>query len=349
MKIINGPGGGYVIERGTLRRTGELIKAMPGCRKALIVSDSNVFEIYGAEVTDSLTSAGIGAESIVVPAGESSKSFENFRLILEKLSEKKFSRSDVLAALGGGVAGDLGGFAASCFKRGMRLVQIPTSLLAMVDSSVGGKTGVNFAGAKNQVGSFYEPELTVCDPECLNTLPEREFSCGAAEIIKYAFLFDETLFNIISGENIRDRAEYVIEKCVRMKLETVRRDLRDHGCRQLLNFGHTIGHAAEVLSGYELSHGAAVAAGMAVMCRAAVSMGLMDRKYLDRLTAVEHKYALPDEINFTAEQVYELILSDKKRNGDVINLIMPRKIGRCEIFPAGLSELKGILRAGGLK
>lgn len=349
MKSLHGPEGDYLIERGIINGAGELIKALLMPRKALIVSDENVFKLYGVSLIESLKRVDIEAQSIVIPPGEQSKNTDSFLRILYKLSNENFSRSDVLIALGGGVTGDLGGFAASCFKRGMSLVQMPASLLAMVDSSVGGKTGIDFNGAKNQIGSFYEPNLTICDPDFLKTLPPREYKCGAAEIIKTAVLFDEGLFESIMERDIAEQAESVIESCVKMKLETVAKDLHDKGRRQLLNFGHSIGHAAEALSGYEIAHGEAVAMGMAAITKASVKMDICGEDTLNKLMLMLAKYGLPDEISFSAEEIYDAMLSDKKFSGRSINLIVPQRIGKCRLMQLSLTELKKWLYAGGLK
>lgn len=347
MKEIITGAGSYLIETGLLDKTGELILTKTKAQRALVVSDENVFSIYGLRLLKNLENAGIKAESFVFPPGENSKNLENFEKILYKLFEENFSRSDVLIALGGGVTGDLGGFAASCFKRGIVLIQIPTSLLAMVDSSIGGKTGVNLPQAKNQIGSFYEPQLTLCDTDLLNSLPDVEYKCGMGEIIKYAVLFDRELFyTLLSGDfNIAA----VIEKCVRYKTEIVKEDRFDRGRRQLLNLGHTVGHAIETLSDYGIAHGEAVMSGLLVITRAAVKRGLCDERSLTELEKILHRYDMAEYTEFSVNQVYDVILKDKKVSGDKLTLIVPRCIGKCRMIKIELSQLKAFLKDGGLK
>lgn len=345
-KIITGVGS-YLIEQGLLDKTGELILSQTNAQRAMVVSDENVFRLYGERLLNALSEAGIIAESIVFPAGENSKCLQNFEKILFKLSEENFSRSDALIALGGGVIGDLGGFAASCFKRGMTLIQIPASLLAMVDSSLGGKTGVNLQRAKNQIGSFYEPVLTICDTDLLRSLPEREFKCGMGEIIKYAVLFDRELFYTLLRGNF-DLSQ-VIEKCAQYKTSIVKEDKFDRGRRQLLNLGHTVGHAIEVLSDFEISHGESVTTGLCVITRAAVEKGICGKETLTELSEMLNKYGLTEYTGFSVNDVYDVVLKDKKISGNELTLIVPERIGKCQMIKIQLTQLKDFLKAGGLK
>ncbi len=347
MKEIITAEGSYLIGQGLLSCAGQLISAKSMALRALVVSDENVFSLYGESLLNSLREAGIKGESIVFPAGEDSKTLENFEKILYRLSAENFSRSDVLIALGGGVIGDLGGFAASCYKRGMGLVQLPASLLAMVDSSVGGKTGVNLPEAKNQIGSFYEPLLTICDTALLKTLPQREFKCGMGEIIKYAVLFDKQLFSqLLSGDY--DLTQ-VIEKCVRYKARIVKEDKFDRGSRHLLNLGHTVGHAVETLSRFTVAHGEAVMWGMLIFTRAAVKKGICEKNSLSELEMLLDKYGMADYSEFSAAEIYNVILRDKKVSGDKLSLIVPERIGQCRILEIQLSQLMDFLKDGGLK
>ena len=343
MKSITCLGGSYLMEKGLLSRCGELVFMKLKPQKLLIVSDSNVFPLYGPGLLKSFQNYNVQAEYMVFPAGEDAKSFDNLQKILVKLSEENFSRSDLLIALGGGVIGDLGGFAASVFKRGMKLMQIPTSLLAMVDSSVGGKTAVNLGSVKNQVGSFYQPQLILADTDCLSTLPEREYRCGCGEIIKYSVLFDEGFFDLILAQDIKEQYEDVIEKCVRYKSLTVMKDERDAGCRQLLNLGHSFGHAVEALSSYEIAHGEAVAIGMFMVMKAAAAKGLCDSSQLLKLREILDKYNLPSECGFPPEKIMELLLKDKKFTDGKLNLIVPEKIGKCSIMALSPEEISSWL------
>ena len=239
--------------------------------KAAIISDSNVWPLYGSCVSESLDNAGISPVHYVFPAGEASKNANTYLKILNFLAENQITRSDLIVALGGGVVGDITGFTAATYLRGISYVQIPTSLLAMVDSSVGGKTAIDLPAGKNLVGAFKQPRLVLCDIDTLHTLPERLFLDGCAEVIKYAMLYDEPLFNAlqISGPDF-DR-ETVIARCIGLKRDVVQEDEFDNGSRQRLNFGHTIGHAIEARSDFQISHGQAVAAGMAIITKAAAA------------------------------------------------------------------------------
>ncbi len=349
MKIISCPGGKYLLGNGLLSSVGSIIANTLQPRKVLLVSDENVFTHYGQMVTESFENTDITIENLVFAPGEDSKSLTNLEIILNKLSDGNYSRSDVLAVLGGGVMGDLGGFAASCFKRGMKLVQIPTSLLAMVDSSVGGKTAVNLCNAKNQVGTFYQPSITLADSECLATLPQREYRCGCAEVIKYAVLFDGEFYDALLKTEISDQYEYVIEKCVGFKSDIVSRDEQDKGCRQLLNLGHTIGHAVEALSGYTIAHGEAVGIGMAAITEAAEAKGFCGRDCTEAVHAILNRYNLPCGCRFAAEDLYKAICKDKKISGGELSLIVPVQIGKCEIVKVAGSEIPSWLNTGDCK
>ena len=349
MKEISLKEGKYYLGSGLLEKSAELIRKNINPRKVLIISDENVFPLYGESLKASLDAAGIINEFMIFKAGEDSKCLLSFEKILSRLSEGNYSRSDALIALGGGVIGDLGGFGASCFKRGMKLVQIPTSLLAMVDSSVGGKTGLNLGKYKNQIGSFYEPHVCIADTDCLFSLNEREYKCGCGEIIKYAVLFDRAFFESLLNTPVKDRYENVIEKCVSFKRDIVLKDERDRGCRQLLNFGHTAGHAIETLSDFNMAHGEAVAAGMAYITRASADLNYCKRDCYEDLCGILKAYGLPVGCEFSPSELYSLILKDKKITGDKINLIIPVKIGSCRIAPVDSRELLSILNSGALK
>ncbi len=338
-----------LIERGLMVRAGRLVSQASGAKKALIVSDDNVYPLYGKMLESSLQRAGIEAESLVFPHGEQTKCLANYEKILTRLSARRLGRSDAVVALGGGVIGDLAGFAAATFQRGMELVQVPTSLLAAVDSAVGGKTAVNLPTGKNQVGCFYQPALVLCDTDCLETLPEREYKCGAAEVIKYAVLRDEAFFEGLMAAPISLQPEAVIERCVAMKRDLVAEDEFDRGSRQLLNLGHTIGHGVEACSGFQVLHGQAVAIGMAAISRAAVKKKLCGEESLQRLLRLLDKYGLPTELEYSVEELYSAILADKKLSSGRINLIIPEKIGRCRIESRPVEEMRDWLAAGGAK
>ena len=252
-----------LIERGLLDHAGEEIRAVTKAEAAVLVAGKNVFPLYGERVMRSLEAAGLRVIPYVIEAGEGAKSLENYGKLLRFLLENRLSRSDVLVALGGGVTGDLTGFAAATYQRGIDFVQIPTTLLAMVDSSVGGKTAVNLETGKNQVGAFYQPAVVLCDPDVLKTLPEEEYRCGSAEVLKYGVLGNAAFFEELCRRPIREQEEHVIETCVCMKRDIVHEDEYDRGQRQLLNLGHSFGHAVEACSDFSILHGQAVAIGMA--------------------------------------------------------------------------------------
>ncbi len=322
-------------------------KADAPCRAALI-SDTNVFPLYGARVQASLEKAGFSVVSYAFEAGEASKNLKTYGNILRFLAAEHLSRSDVIVALGGGVTGDMAGFAAATFLRGIPFLQIPTSLLAMVDSSVGGKTAVDLPEGKNLAGAFHQPCLVVCDPDVLDSLPEAVLKDGSAEVIKYGMLGNETFFGELEWTPIREQAENVIETCVAMKRDVVEADEFDTGERRKLNLGHSFGHAIEKCSEFGISHGLAVAAGMAIITRAAVAKGFCEAGALPRLLSLLEKYGLPTDTDFSAARLAEAALSDKKFSGGRIHLIVPEKVGRCRILPVPASELADWLKAGGV-
>ena len=314
--------------------------------KAAIISDTNVWPIYGQIIERSLRNAGIESVNFVFPAGESSKNTATYLSILNFLAENHINRSDMIIALGGGVVGDIAGFSAATYLRGIPYIQVPTSLLAMVDSSVGGKTAIDLPAGKNLVGAFKQPKLVLCDIGTLQTLPEEYFLDGCAEIIKYGMLYDDALIHALleSGPDF-DREE-VIASCVGFKRDVVEDDEFDTAARQKLNFGHTIGHGIESLSHFSISHGQAVAAGMAIVTKAAVSKGLCSYDVYQTLISLLRRFSLPTGTDFTAEALFASALSDKKRSGSTVNLIIPRRIGHCDIIPTPVSELESFIKAG---
>ena len=251
----------------------------------------------------------------------------------------------MLVALGGGVVGDLGGFAAAVYQRGIPFVQMPTTLLAMVDASVGGKTAIDLEAGKNLAGAFHQPSLVICDVECLNTLPPEIFADGMAEVIKYAFIRDRALFDKLQGDAAADMAE-TIRLCVEDKRVLVEEDETDKGARQLLNLGHTVGHAIEACSSFTISHGSAVAMGMVIITRAAENMGICQAGTLAALTALLETYHLPTECPFTTEQLYAIALSDKKRAGGSITLVVPYGVADSRLVTVPVDALESYIRAG---
>ena len=297
----------------------------------------------------SLQDAGFQAEHFVFPHGEQQKNLSTYGQVLNFLCDRRFTRSDFLVALGGGVVGDLAGFAAATYQRGIPYIQVPTTLLSMVDSSVGGKTAVDLDHGKNQAGCFYQPSLVLCDPSLLNTLPEREYRAGCAEIIKYAMLYSEDFLRELEETPVREQFERVISVCVGMKRDVVRDDEFDRGQRALLNLGHTVGHAVEACSGFTLLHGEGVAIGMAIITRAAVEKGLCTPETLPRLLAVLERYGLPTETDYSLTDILAAAEADKKRTDDVTKFIVPERVGHCRVEPVPADEVAGWLKAGGLR
>ena len=335
-----------IIGSNILHTLGSHIKALTKAKKVCIVSDSNVFPLYGKSLRYDMEKAGLRVCEYVFPAGESSKNGNTYLDILNFLAESQITRSDCIIALGGGVVGDLTGFAAATYLRGIDYVQVPTTLLAMVDSSVGGKTAIDLPAGKNLCGAFYQPTFVLCDIETLNTLPEDIFRDGCAEVIKYGVLFDKELFVHLIDNGIAFDRESVISRCVELKRDVVAADEFDRGVRIKLNLGHTIGHGIEVGSNFTITHGHAVAIGMAVVSRAAAAHGLCVVDTAKNIISLLRTFGLPVNTEHDAAALTESALHDKKRNGDTINLIVPRTIGTCDLLPTKTDELKSFIEAG---
>ena len=315
-------------------------------RSAVIVTDTNVAPLYLDRSLASLRAAGFTAESYIIPAGEVSKCGATYLNLMNFLAERRLTRADGLIALGGGVVGDLTGFAAATYLRGVGLIQVPTTLLACVDSSVGGKTAIDLPAGKNLCGAFYQPWLVLCDPETIESLPDSVLSDGCAEVIKYGMLGDGDLLRRLQDTHIKDQLEAVIARCVEMKRDVVEGDEFDTGRRQLLNLGHTFAHSIEKLSDYAVPHGSAVAVGMMRITRAAVKKGLCPQECLDALEALLKKYNLPLETQYSPEQLAEVALSDKKRAGDTLTLVVPCAWGESALKPVPVNELADWARSG---
>ena len=334
------------IGRGLLPQLGEKVAALGNVKKVCIVSESNVWPLYGAGAELSLHSAGLETCSFVFPAGEESKNGAIYLELLNFLAEHRLTRSDIIVALGGGVVGDLAGFAAATFLRGIRFVQVPTTLLAAVDSSVGGKTAIDLPSGKNLAGAFCQPSLVVCDLDCLDSLPDEIFRDGCAEVIKTAILFDEPLFMELIRDGLEFDRESVIARCVAHKRDIVNADEFDRGERQKLNLGHTIGHGVEALSNFTLSHGKSVAIGTAIAARAAANLGLCDYGVSARIQWLLQSFGLPIFTGSSTDELMTMALSDKKRSGTTVNLIVPVAVGNCVIRPTPVSEIESFIQAG---
>ncbi|MBQ5390115.1 MAG: 3-dehydroquinate synthase [Clostridia bacterium] len=333
------------IGKGILESAGEKIAALSRAKRVMIVSDDIVFPLYGERVSKSLTDAGFTVSSFVFANGEERKRLSTIEALLEQMAAEHFSRSDLIVALGGGVVGDMAGFAASIFLRGIAYVQIPTTLLAAVDSSVGGKTAVDLSRGKNLCGAFHQPLLVLCDTDTLQTLKPIHIEDGLAEMLKYGVICDAELFDKVKNYKNNDM-EALIARCVEIKRDVVSGDEFDRGRRQLLNLGHTIGHAVEAASNFTLTHGHGVAIGLAIIARAAEKKGMakagMAKEIEDALIACD----LPTATDYDTELLSELTLSDKKTDGDHINLILPLEIGNTVIHRLPKSEIIHWIRSG---
>jgi len=334
-----------VISKNLLDNAGLAIKAATGGQSAVIVSDENVEEIYGSRLIDTLVKNEYNVSEFIFPSGEASKNPEMFLSLVNYLAEKKLSRSDVVIALGGGVTGDLAGFAAACYMRGTKFVQIPTTLLSAVDSSVGGKTAVNLEAGKNLLGTFYQPDLVLCDTSLLSTISEEAYRDGCAEIIKCGIIKDCDLLESLE-KPVKKQYEEVIERCVKIKRDIVESDEFESGDRMLLNFGHTIGHAIEKLSNYEISHGQAVAIGMAVETRIAVNRNICDAQTLSAVLGMLKLYDLPHTTTYSATEITRVCLSDKKRGSEGLVMVLPTEVGKCILRSIPIIELDNTIRMG---
>lgn len=335
-----------LIGSGLLPQLGEHITQHCKAQKIAIVSDSNVFPLYGEIASKSLKDAGFQVFSFVFPAGEESKNAETYLQLLNFLAENQLTRGDCLVALGGGVVGDLTGFAAATYLRGIAYCQVPTTLLAAVDSSVGGKTAIDLPVGKNLVGAFYQPKMVLCDIDTLNTLPPDTFRDGCAEVLKYGVLYDESLWAHLAQHGLDFHKEQVIARCVELKRDVVMEDEFDIGARMKLNLGHTIGHGVEAQSCFTVSHGKAVSIGMCIVARAAAAQGRCSQETCDQIVSVVSNFGLPTKTDYSAQALFTSALSDKKRTADHVDLIIPERIGFCAIAPTPLQELKSFIEAG---
>lgn len=314
----------------------EVKKLCPGAMKALIVSETNVAPLYLEKVREEIVKAGIEADDYVFEAGERSKGIEAVAAMWNKMAESGFTRTDIVIGLGGGVTTDMAGFAAATFLRGINVIQLPTSLLAMVDASIGGKTGIDIAMGKNQVGAFWQPTVVIEDTSFLKTLPDEVFTEGMGEVIKHAFIVDPVLLDKLEKANgsIRDDEE-LLEDIVAMnvsdKAGIVREDENDNGRRQILNYGHTAGHVIERDSGYTKPHGICVAKGMGIMIDACVRAGTLSEGDAMRMKDLLKLYKLPVSDDITPEAIVAGAMNDKKKRGSNLSVILVNKIGEAEI------------------
>ena len=317
-----------MLERGSLKKAGQLLELD---RRVLVVTDEGVPPEYAGCVASQCREAIV----VTVPRGEGSKSFEQLERLLSAMLEATFTRGDCVVAVGGGVVGDLSGFAASCYMRGIDFYNIPTTLLAQVDSSVGGKTAVNFGGVKNIVGAFYQPKKVIIDPETLKTLERRQLMAGLAEAIKMAATSSAELFEIIEkSEDLDADLPEIIRRSLCIKRDVVEQDPKENGLRRILNFGHTVGHAVEGFNKGKLLHGECVALGMPPMCSG---------EALERVTKVLKKYGLPTEIEQSADELMPYLKHDKKMTADLVKVVLVDKIGQFRICDMRPEDILGSL------
>ena len=326
VKTLNG-GYDIVLKRGSLN---ELSLHLKLDRKVLIVTDSGVPKEYSQTVAKQCKTPFI----VTIKEGEASKNFDNYKMLLQKLVEYDFARSDAVIAVGGGVVGDLAGFVAASYMRGVDFYNIPTTVLSQVDSSIGGKVAIDFSGYKNLVGAFYPPKAVIIDPETLKTLPERQISNGLAEAVKMALTSNAKLFDIFENKNIMENIHRIIEESLKIKRFVVENDERETGLRKILNFGHTLGHAIEVQK-EGLYHGECVALGMLPMC---------SNEIRKRLIKVLEKLNLPTKISFDSDKIIEAMKHDKKISGDSITVITVDEIGSYKMEDIKFLELASKLK-----
>lgn len=313
--------------------------------KICIVTDDIVDGLYGKNL-ENLLNAKYETVKFVMEHGEKSKNISTYASLLNFLAEKKLSRSDAILAFGGGVVGDLAGFAAATYLRGIKYLQVPTTLLAMVDSSVGGKTAIDLDAGKNLCGAFYQPEIVICDYSLTKTLTDEFFADGCAEIIKYALIRDIKLYRHLLEKGKNFDREYVISRCVEIKSEIVAADEFDGAIRQLLNYGHTVGHAIEALSNYGITHGNAVAAGMAIVARSCGKTDLCDEECVTDTLNLIKVFGLPEYTDFSATKIAEVIENDKKRKGSTITVVVPETTGKCTLKKYPIKTIADFVAAG---
>lgn len=337
-----------VIRRGCLQDAGPRAAQLFGTgKRTVVIGDTNTIPLYGDTVVESLRQAGFEASVYTFPAGECSKRLSTVEGMLCELVERGLTRTDFLVALGGGVTGDMAGFAAASYLRGIPFIQIPTSLLAQIDSSVGGKTGVDLPQGKNLVGAFWQPSLVLIDPDTLSTLPDRYFADGMGEAIKYGCIRSRALFERLERENAADFIEDMILECVDCKRIIVEHDEREKGERMLLNFGHTLGHALEKVYHYEtLSHGEAVGVGMVAVTEASERADLTEPGTARRIAGLLSRYGLPVSDPAPMAKLAQAAFSDKKSAGDSIRLVLLTTLGESRIHTIPHTELLSFLTGG---
>ena len=337
---------------GILEEVGHITRKACGGERACIITESTVGPLYADLVKSSLESAGYETSVLTFEAGERNKRLSTLEDLLEGLAEAELTRDDVVIALGGGVPGDVAGLAAAMYLRGCKVVQVPTSLLAMVDSSVGGKVAVDLAHGKNLAGFFWQPSAVVADVRCLSTLSHGLFTDSIGEVVKHAVLADPALLaeltkHPMNGEGYpEERLVEIVARNVSIKRDVVNADEHERGLRQTLNLGHTIGHGIEAASDFSLGHGSCVAAGLCCMARAAAERGWCSQETVDAIVAGMAAHGLPTDTHVDRKVIFGYMTHDKKRHGNTMNIVVPTKIGRCEVKTVTLDELRELVELG---
>jgi 3-dehydroquinate synthase len=334
-----------LIENGLLNKIPEILARLGGGEKYAVIADSKVASLIGRDFCRNCAKKGLKTALVTFPFGEKSKSMATVEKLLNKLLQHKISRTDKIIALGGGVTGDIAAFVASIFMRGIPVIHIPTTLLAMVDSSIGGKTGVDLAFGKNLAGTFYQPETVYIDPELISNLPKSELGNGLAEVIKYSIISDSRLFDLLESKRTAilkgdlNMMNKIITRCCQIKASITQRDERENKLRMTLNYGHTVGHAIEKLSNYKISHGHAIVLGMKLINRTAVNLGLLNEKEEMRINKLFTSYGFNDDLKKILKKqdfakLWNIMQSDKKLRKGKINFIIATGIGKTRIYDA---------------
>lgn len=332
-----------------LEQAGKLICSSTSGSKILVVTHPNIQKLYGAKLLASLETAGYSVTAATIPSGEHSKSFDSYQKLIETLAKNHFTREDIVVTFGGGVISDLAGFVAATYMRGCALIHIPSSLLAMIDSSIGGKTALDLPFGKNLVGAFYNPRAVIVDLELLNSIPAPLLQDSCGELIKYGVLSGSNLFNKITlarnPTQVIDTShrQELIQACIEIKKSIVEIDFKEAGSRKLLNLGHTLGHAIETLSNFELGHGSCVAAGTNMMAKACSKLGLCSYEDAEKIAQLTQAYNLPTSTSFTVEELYSTALHDKKSHAKSIDVALIYGIGDVRIERKSFTELKQLI------
>lgn len=332
------------IEKGILKNCAQFIAPCIRAKRLLIVTDSNVKKLHLNTVLTAFENTDFEVYTHVFPAGEQNKTLQTVAEIYDSLCKYSFTRKDCIIALGGGVCGDISGFAAATYMRGIDFVQIPTTLLSQVDSSVGGKTGVDTQYGKNLVGAFYQPKIVIIDPQTLDTLSDHYFADGMGEVIKYGCIRSEELFDTLETCDIKESIEDVILECLKIKRDVVNEDERESGIRMILNFGHTAGHSIEKLSNFSLSHGECVAKGMVMITKASEKLGFTEKDTAKRIISLCKKYSLNTDISFSSDDIGENAKNDKKGSDNNLSIILIDKIGSCFIHTINKNDFANFLK-----